>query len=1099
VTFYRWVVNHPVAVWMCTVAVVVFGYVSLVQLPLDLMPDISYPTITVRTEYEGAAPEEVETQVSRPIEEALSTVEGVVSIESRSRAGISDVVLEFDWDTPMGAGMQDVRERLQTTFFPDGVPRPLILRYDPSLSPILRVALTGEMGELALRDAAEKDVKRRLEALDGVAAVTVRGGLERLVLVEAREDWLAARGVTLDQLRATLQAENVNVAGGLVREGENEYLIRTLNEFRSVDDVRELRVVRPDGARVRVGDVAEVREGSADREVVARLGGAPAVEIEVYKEADANLVQVARRVKGALEPPQAMPGEQAVTSVLPEGVSAEVLDDQARFVEAALDNLVGDAWLGGLLAILVTFVFLRDWVTTLIISTAIPICLFATFGVMYVGELSLNLMSLGGLALGVSMVIDSGTVVLEAVQTHIDRGKSRLEAAVLGTAEVAQAVFASVLTGIAVFFPIVFVEGVAGQIFGDLALTVVFSLLASLGVALLFVPMLAARTIALPSPPARARDIAGSSPRAAWQELAQRRRSWLWPWALARFLVHGSLAALANLFAVASGWTLRLGFRALAWSLGLFNRATVWLADRFLVFYAASESLFARVLLGSLRRPGRVLLVATATFLASVLLLDRVGAELIPDVHQGRFTVEVALPVGTPLERTDGLVQQLEAEVRGIGGIETVYAVVGTERRADSKADEGENTARLLVELSPGGDLEQREALTIEAIRGVLDGFPGFTARFVRPALFSFHTPVELVLFGQDLRTLREAADRGAAAMQELPALAEVRSSLGAGYPEVRVVYDRDRLAALGIGVGDVARAVRAKVQGERPTRIAEGERRVDLLVRLGEADRDSLDALAAINVNPRILPPVRLDAVATLADGEGPSEVRRIDQRRAVVLSADIRGLDLAGASNAAAAAVTGTSLPKGVDLEVAGQNRELDTSLGSLKLALALAIFLVYVIMASTFESLRDPLVILFSVPLSLVGVAVGLWITGNAVSVVVFIGLIVLAGVVVANAIVLVDAISRLRLDGLALDEAIGKAAATRLRPILITALNSVLGLAPLALGLGEGQEMQRPLAITIIFGLASSTFLTLVVVPVVYRIAARLTERVPETTP
>ncbi len=1098
-TFYRWVVNHPVAVWMCTVAVVVFGYVSLVQLPLDLMPDISYPTITVRTEYEGAAPEEVETQVSRPIEEALSTVEGVVSIESRSRAGISDVVLEFDWDTSMGAAMQDVRERLQTTFLPDGVPRPLILRYDPSLSPILRVALTGEMDELALREAAEKDIKRRLEALDGVAAVTVRGGLERLVLVEAREDWLAARGVTLDQLRATLQAENVNVAGGLVREGENEYLIRTLNEFRSVDDVRELRVVRPDGARVRVGDVAEVTEGSADREVVARLGGAPAVEIEVYKEADANLVQVARRVKGALEPPAAMPGAEPVASVLPEGVSAQVLDDQARFVEAALDNLVGDAWLGGLLAILVTFVFLRDWVTTLIISTAIPICLFATFGVMYVGDLSLNLMSLGGLALGVSMVIDSGTVVLEAVQTHIDNGKSRLEAAVAGTAEVAQAVFASVLTGIAVFFPIVFVEGVAGQIFGDLALTVVFSLLASLAVALLFIPMLAARTIALPAAPARARDIADSSPRGAWQALAQRRRFWLWPWALARFLIHGSLSVVANLFAVTSGWALRLGLRSLAWSLGLFNRATVWLADRFLVFYVAAEALFARVLLGSLRRPGRVLFVATAAFLLSFVLLDRVGAELIPDVHQGRFTVEVALPVGTPLERTDGLVKQLEAEVRGIGGIETVYAVVGTERRADSKADEGENTARLLVELSPGGDLEQREAVTVEAIRQVLDDFPGFTARFVRPALFSFHTPVELVLFGQDLRTLREAADRGAAAMRELPALAEVRSSLGAGYPEVRVVYDRDRLAALGIGVGDVARAVRAKVQGERPTRIAEGERRVDLLVRLDEADRDSLDALAAINVNPRIVPPVRLDAVATMSEDEGPSEVRRIDQRRAVVLSADIRGLDLAGASEAASAAVLSTSLPKGVELEVAGQNRELETSLGSLKLALALAIFLVYVIMASTFESLRDPLVILFSVPLSLVGVALGLWLTGNAVSVVVFIGLIVLAGVVVANAIVLVDAISRLRAEGLALDEAISKAAATRLRPILITALNSVLGLAPLALGLGEGQEMQRPMAITIIFGLASSTFLTLVVVPVVYRIAARWTERLPEPTP
>lgn len=1116
--FYRWVVAHPVAVWMVTIAVVVFGFVGLAQLPVDLMPDISYPTITVRTEYEGAAPEEVEAQISRPIEEALSTVEGIVSIESRSRAGISDVVLEFGWGTSMGGAMQDVRERLQTTFLPDGAPRPLILRYDPSLAPILRVALTGEMGELALRELAEKDLKRRLEALDGVAAVTVRGGLERLVKVEAKEDWLAARGVTLDQLRTTLQAENVNVAGGLVREGENEYLVRTLNEFHSVDDVRELHVVRADGARVRIGDVATVSQGSADREVIARLAGKAAVEIEVYKEADANLVQVARRVKDALGAgevavPVAQPGEGGGGSgggghgggqgggpdggewdaggegpVLPEGVSAKVLDDQARFVELAIDNLVNDAWLGGLLAILVTFVFLRDWLTTLIISTAIPICLFATFGVMYVGDLSLNLMSLGGLALGVSMVIDSGTVVLEAVQNHIDAGKSRIEAAIAGTAEVAQAVFASVLTAIAVFFPIVFVEGVAGQIFGDLALTVVFSLISSLAVALLFIPMLAAQTISMPNPPERALDIAGSSPRAAWQTFRQRRSIFAWPWAIARFTIHGVLAGMANVFAFLAGWSARFSLRVVAAVFGVFNRVTVRMADTFLVGYGWAESWFARFLFIWLRRPGRVLFVATGLFFLSLLGLADVGAELIPEVHQGRFTVELAMPVGTPLARTDGLVSVVEAEVRNVPGVATVYTVVGTERRADSKADEGENTARMLVELEAGGALEEREEAAMAAIREVLLDFPKMKARFTRPALFSFHTPVEIVLYGQDLEVLSSASKAGLSALQHVPELTEVRSSMTEGYPEVRVLYDRERLAALGIGVGDVARAVRAKVQGERPTRIAEGERRVDLLVRLDEVDRDSLDALSSINVNPRILPPVRLDSVAKMDEGEGPSEVRRLDQRRAVILSADVAGMDLAGASEAAAAAIRGIGLPAGIELAVAGQNRELETSLGSLKLALALAIFLVYVIMASTFESIRDPLVILFSVPLSLVGVAVGLWVTGNAVSVVVFIGLIVLAGVVVANAIVLVDAIGRLRLEGRTLDDAIQEAAATRLRPILITALNSVLGLAPLALGFGEGQEMQRPMAVTIIFGLASSTFLTLVVIPVVYRLIA-----------
>lgn len=505
-SFYRWIVEHPVAVSMVTIAMLVFGMVSYAQLPLNLMPDISYPTLTVRTEYAGAAPEEVESQVSRPIEEALSTTEGLVEIESRSRAGMSDVVLEFDWDSSMAAATQDVRERLQITDLPDGVERPLLLRYDPSLDPILRIALSSSTGssQLQLREYAEKELKRDLETAEGVAAVVVRGGQERRILVEPREDWLAARGVSLDQLTQALNTENVNLAGGIVREGENEYLIRTLNELGSLEDVRALEVLRVDGRPVRIGDVAEVRSGAAEQEVVARLDGREAVELEVYKEADANIVQVARAVKKGLEGAQ-----------LAEGLQVEVLDDQAAFIERALENLFWDAVAGGVLAILVTFAFLRDWITTGIISTAIPICLVLTFAVMYLGGTSLNLMSLGGLALGVSMVIDSGTVVLENIQNHLDAGTPRKQAAVKGTSEVSTAVFASVLTGMAVFFPIVFVEGIAGQIFGDLALTVVFSLLASLGVALLFIPMLGAAQLDLGTPATEPPVPALLDPRAA--------------------------------------------------------------------------------------------------------------------------------------------------------------------------------------------------------------------------------------------------------------------------------------------------------------------------------------------------------------------------------------------------------------------------------------------------------------------------------------------------------------------------------------------------------------------------------------------------------
>lgn len=1078
-SFYAFVVRHPVGVAMLTLLALVFGLVSYAQLPLNLMPDISYPTVTVRTEYPGAAPEEVETQVSRPIEEALSTVEGLVEVESRSRAGVSDVVLEFDWGTPMSAATQDVRERMQTTFLPEGTERPLILRYDPALDPILRVALAGaeDTSLLDLREYAETELKRRLETVDGVAAVVVRGGLERRVLVEPREDWLAARGVTLDQLAQTLGAENVNLAGGIVREGENEYLIRTLNELRSVEEIADMGVRRADGTVVRVGEVATVREGAADREVVARLDGRDAVELEVYKEADANIVTVARAVKAELEDVR-----------LAEGMTTHTLDDQAAFVEAALVDLVTNAALGGLLAVLVTFVFLRDWTATLIISSAIPICLLVTFGVMYMGGTTLNLMSLGGLALGISMVIDSGTVVLENIQNHVDAGKSRLEAAVAGSGEVAGAVFASVLTGMAVFFPIVFVEGVAGQIFGDLALTVVFSLLTSLVVALVVIPMLGSIVIRLPAERPGVRTLPAWSPAGAFAELRQPRRWWAWPWALLRFVLTLGFTVAHFAGAVLTAMALKLGLGALLPLLRGTNRATLWLADRFLAVYARLEALFARGLAASLGRPGPVLLGAALSFVVGLVALDRVGSELIPEVRQGRFTAEVALPVGTPLSRTDAVLVQLEREIRALPDVRTVYAVVGTERRADARSDEGEHTARVLVELAPGGDFEAREDRLMGQIRGIVATWPRMELRFARPVLFSVRTPVELVLFGSDLPQLRAASERALSALARVPGLTDLQSSLTAGYPEVRVRYDRLRMDALGLGVGEVARAVRDKVQGTEATRVTQGDRRVDLLVRLDERDRASVDDLGALNVNPRLVPPIRLDTVARLEEAEGPSEVRRIDQRRAVVLSANVDGFDLAGAGERAMAAVRGAGLPEGVEVRLAGQNQEMERSLSSLLLALGLAVFLVYVIMASTFESVRDPFVILFSVPLALVGVAAGLWLTSTPISITVFIGLIVLAGVVVANAIVLVDAINRLRDEGRSLDDAIQGAAALRLRPILITALNSVLGLVPLAVGFGEGAEMQRPMAITIIFGLTSSTFLTLVVVPVVYRLVS-----------
>ena len=1192
---FRALVDHPVGVLMVFLGAAVFGLVSYNRLALNLMPDISYPSVTVRTEVPGAAPEEVEDQVSRPVEEALATVQGLVELESRSRAELSDVVLDFGWGTDIDQAAQDVRERLQTTWLPDEAERPLILRYDPNLEPILRLSISTESletwqkrkleqraraAEMAekmaearakqmdsplmkllgaggdeaadadadadadaagdgaeaqdaaaaeeeplpdyepaslydLRELAEREIKPILEAMDGVAAAKVRGGLERQVLIELREDWMSARGVTLEQVQGALIAQNVNISGGSIREGDTEYLIRTLNQFETVEEVRDIELVRADGAKVRVADVATVREAHKDREVVSHLDGREAVELEIHREADANIVQVARSVKERLgldkPPPPELPpdmdpqikamllGPPSIIDTLPEGVVLEVLDDQASFIEASLSNLFSTFRLGAVLAVVVLFLFLRNFRATTIIATAIPISVVCAFAPMYLGSVSLNLMSLGGLALGVGMLVDNAVVVLESIQTCLDRGMTRREAAIEGVGEVAAAVSASTLTTVAVFFPITFVEGVAGEVFGDLALAVVFSLLASLVVALFFVPMLAARELTRPD---HALSLDELSPSLSFPSLREFMASWragvgwrkIWrPYLIVRMVLRLGLDIATAIFMVLVGF----GGRAAVWVgsrvLPRLARAALWLGERFGSRYDRVAGRYMGWLDKALARPGTVLGVAIMMLLVSLGAMKSLGVELIPQVHQGRFVAELALPVGTPLERTVKVVERAEDLTRGLPDVASVHATVGTERRADSEPDEGEHTARLRIQLEPGGDLADRERVAMNLVRDALTDLPDTEVLLERPALFSFQTPVEVVITGQELRDLRLLSAQVERAIGDLPGMLDVSSSLVRGFPEIRIRYDRTLLAHYGLDLSGVARAVRNKVQGAEAKELAQGEHRIDMLVRLDEIDRGTVDQLRRLNVNPRLMPPIPLEAVASLEEAEGPSEIRRINQQRVAVVTASLAGFDLAGAGERITHALSRVDWPEGYGFDLAGQSREMQQSLTSLRFALLLSIFLVYAIMAGTFEHLLHPLVILGSLPLAVVGVVLVLWVVGIPISVVVLIGFIVLAGVVVNNAIVLVDAINRRRrLDGLSRTAAIREASRIRLRPIMITTATTVLGLLPLAMGFGEGSEIQRPLAITIIAGLTSSTLLTLLVIPVLYDVVVSRVE-------
>ena len=1095
---------------MIAIATAVFGLVSYERLPLNLMPDMAYPTITVRTEVEGYAPEEVEVQISQRIEESLATTPGLVELESRSRAGMSDVVLQFSWGTEMNRAAQSVREQLQTTFLPDDADKPLILRYDPNLDPVMRIALAqsssahqGGLDLLAIRHVAENQIKRRLEAMDGVASVRVRGGLEREVQVEVREDWMQARGITIEQVVSTLREENVNLPGGAILEGDHEYLVRTVGELLSTTEISEVSIRRSDGIRVPLSEIATISESHKDREVVSRLDGQEAVELEIFKAADANIVRLSEQIRERLGIVEQTPrrsgmprGPPTIKERLPSEIDMVILEDQAEFIEASVSNLRSTALLGGILAIVILFLFLQDGRATAIIATAIPMSIICTFAPMYLGGVSLNLMSLGGLALGIGMLVDNAVVVLENIHAHRERGEDRISAAVQGTRDVAAAVVASTLTTVCVFLPITFVEGVAGQLFGDLSMTVVFSLLASLGVALFFVPMLAAHEISLPE---QKTDFKSISRAAQFSSIGQFKEAWnhqrrLWlPYWLFRMMVRLFFELMATITVWVTIWMVKPTLWIASQLLPKIQRLAYGSAERFQAHYGKLDTWYSGLIAKALNQPGKVLGLTAATVLICVSMFGNLGQSLIPEMHQGRFTAEVSLPVGTPLTRTIDRIDTIEQQLMNDADIAHLHTVIGTERRADSRPDEGEHTARIMVELTEGGNLKVREHQVMERIRAAVHNSEGVTpeVRMQRPSLFSFRTPIEIIVFDRDLDRMKESADRIVERVSSIDGLTDVRSSLASGYPEVRIDYDRNLLARYGLTTAQVASQVRDKILGKTATTLSRGDGRVDLNVRLDPSDRRGVDQLTRININPELVPAIPLSSVADFRESVGPSEIRRVDQRRAVAISANMSGFDLSGKAAQISQSLEDMNLES--DWELGGQNREMQRSMGSMQMALLLAIFLVYVIMASTFESILHPFVILLSVPLALVGVVATLFVTKMAVSVVVLIGAIVLSGVVVNNAIVLVDTINQQRAilgDRMA---AIRAGAALRLRPILITTMTTVLGLIPLAMGLGEGSEIQRPLAITIIAGLMSATVLTLAVIPVVYLSLTQYLER------
>lgn len=1100
--------RRRVTVAMMTVTLVLFGLIALGGLKVNLLPDLSYPTLTVRTDYPGAAPAEVETLISQPAEEALGVVKGLRRLRSISRPGQSDVVLEFAWGTDMEQASLDVRDKMESLQFPLDAKAPVLLRFNPSTQPIMRLALSAKQGGGAaeelrrlgeLRRYADEDLKRRLEPVAGVAAVKVGGGLEDEVQVEIDQGKLARLGLSIDNVIQRLQQENVNISGGRLEEGSQRYLVRTVNQFASVDEIRNMllttRAAAADtsgtqqamrvaaasgnasvmaalaqqsggasaaagGQALRLGDVATVRQGYKERETIIRMNGREAVELAIYKEGDANTVATADALDAKLD---------EIRAHLPRDVELTTIEDQSVFIRHAVRDVKIDGVIGGLLSILIIFLFLRDGWSTFVIGLSLPVSIIATFFFMGRLDLSLNVMSLGGLALATGLVVDDSIVVLESIAKARERGLRVLDATIAGTREVGMAVMASTLTTIAVFLPLVFVQGIAGQLFRDQALTVAIAVAVSLAVAMTLIPMLsslkATAPMGFPEEPAQPR----------WEPS----RGWQKPLAI----TGRGVGALVRYGFFGVAWLCVRVWRGLGAVVGPVMRKA---SDGWMALYTRAERAYLKILPAALRRPAPILLAAAAAFALTLAVLPFLGTDLIPQLAQDRFEMTAKLPPGTPLARTDALIREVEAAHDQDAGVRVLYGVSGTGTRLDANPTEsGENIGKLDVVMTSN----KAEGPLTDALRATLRNHPGVQVDFSRPELFSLSPPLEIEVEGNDLDAIRVAGNKLAAMLRANPHYADVKSTVEQGFPEIQILFDQDRAAALGLTTRQIADAVTKKVAGEVATRYSFRDRKIDVLVRVRESDRASVEDIRHLIVNPGKGAPVELAAVARVVATSGPSEIHRADHRRVAVISANLRDIDLGTAVREVETMVAQDPLGVDIGIAIGGQGQELAESLRSLLFAFALAVFMVYLVMASQFESLLHPFVILFTIPLALVGAVAALVLTRSPVSVVVFIGLILLVGLVVKNAIILIDKVNQLREEGVAKHEALVEGARSRLRPIMMTTLCSVFGFLPLALSFGDGAEVRSPMAVTVIGGLLVSTLLTLLVIPMVYDLLDR----------
>jgi HAE1 family hydrophobic/amphiphilic exporter-1 len=1014
-------ITRPVLTTVIFIIIILLGTVSLMRLSIDMMPEVEYPTLTVTTSYGNVGPQEIEESITKPIEEALAAVQGVEEISSTSSEGSSRVRVSFVWGTDLDVGANDVRERVDRIIgiLPDDIERPRIFKFDVNSMPILQLGVSSNMNPLDLRELVEDQVQYRLERVSGVASTTIRGGLRREIHVDLKAANLKALGLSPRAIITALRSENRNIPAGVYEKGDMDVLIRTQGEFSSLSDIRNTVITMRDGTAIRVGDVADVEDSWEEVTSVSRINGREGLNLAIYKQSGSNTVQVAEAVKAEVA---------RINLDIPQ-IEIMTIMDQSTYIEQSINNVALSVVVGGVLAVFVLFLVLRNITSTIIIATAIPISIIATFGLIYFGGFTLNIMTFGGLALGIGMLVDSSIVVLENIYRHQEQGEDAIESALVGTSQVWTAVFASTLTTLVVFLPVIFIRGVSGIMFQQMAYVVSFSLLCSLFVASTLVPMLASRF--LHYTPTTHYD--GES-------------------------------RLHRIYSASEA-----GFKRLEQSYGTFLQ---W----------------------ALGHRKTVIGVTLVLFIISLSLVRFLGVELMPASDEGEVRINLEMAVGTKLEpllevneRVEGIIRQEVPEMKSL------FSEVG----GGGWRSSGGATSNIRIYLGPKAERSRSSEQVANDLRRKLTNLPGVTVTarpgqnfMLRRMGGSSSDDISVEIRGYDLATAQALAERVNKVIQTVPGITDTDISRDEGSPEQIIRIDRQKAAHLGLTVSLIGEALETAVGGSPASNFRERGKEYRILVRLSEEDRANLSDLLDLTVVNNQGQPVVLRNVVISEPTEGPVSIERKDQERIISIRANFTGRDMGSVISDIRDALRAVPIPKDFSILFGADYEEQQEAFQELRIGIILAVLLIFMVLAGQFESFKDPFIVLFSIPMALIGIVTVMILFHTPFSMQAFIGCIILVGIVVNNAILLVDTTNQLRRDrGMELFSAIKLGGSRRLRPIIMTTLTTSLGLVPLALGWGEGGETQAPMGRVVIGGLLSSSLITLVLIPVVYSIFGR----------